>query len=245
MDLQLQNKNALVFGSSMGIGRAIAESLLTESCQVCLSSRNMKSLSQTAKEIGAQHFLSCDLTKVGEASRATEQALNIMGNVDILICNSGGPQKNEFMHVNQEQWLEDFQNLILSCTESLKILLPIMKKNNFGRVIFITSVAGKEPLPGLTTSNVLRAGIEGLSKTISNEYAAFGITSNVIRPGFTDTDRLKELKLTEDRIRQMVPAGRLGRPQELGDLVSFLCSPRAAYITGQCISIDGGFQKSH
>jgi 3-oxoacyl-[acyl-carrier protein] reductase len=120
-----------------------------------------------------------------------------------------------------------------------------MKENNFGRILLVTSLAAKEPLSGLTTSNGLRAGLPGLCKSIANEYSAFGITLNLLLPGYTNTDRLKNLKLSEDKIKQLVPAGRLGEPQELADLAAFLASPRAGYITGQSIVIDGGALKGH
>ena len=111
-------------------------------------------------------------------------------------------------------------------------------------IILITSLAAKEPLSGLTTSNGLRAGLAGLCKSLANEVAPFGITVNVLLPGYTNTDRLKDLKLTEDRVKQMVPAGRLGDPRELADLAAFLASPKAGYITGQSIAVDGGVIKS-
>ena len=120
-----------------------------------------------------------------------------------------------------------------------------MKKNNYGRIILVTSLAAKEPLSGLTTSNGFRAGLAGLAKSIANEVAANGITLNLLLPGYTATDRLKELNLSDEKIRQLVPAGRLGEPGELADLACFLASPLAAYITGQSIAVDGGVLRSH
>lgn len=245
MDLQLKNKKVLVLGGSTGIGRSIAEVLVQEGAEVTICSRSLEKLQKTAKEIGAQHVLTCDLTKAGDAKAVVEKAIQQMGGVDILVTNTGGPNKGHFADVSDGQWQEDFQSLWMSVVESLKVALPKMKENNYGRVLLVTSLAAKEPLNGLTTSNGLRAGLAGLSKSIANEYAPFGITVNLLLPGYTATDRLKELKLTDERIKQMVPAGRLGDPRELADLAAFLASPRAGYITGQSILIDGGVTRGY
>lgn len=245
MDLQLKNKKALVMGASTGIGRAIAEVLVQEGAEVAICSRSLDKLQKTAKEIGAEHFFTCDLSKAGEAKAVVEKTIAQMGGVDILVTNTGGPNKGNFADISEGQWLEDFQSLWMSVVESLKVALPRMKENNYGRVLLVTSLAAKEPLNGLTTSNGLRAGLAGLSKSIANEYAPFGITLNLLLPGYTSTDRLKELKLTDERIKQMVPAGRLGDPRELADLAAFLASPRAGYITGQSILVDGGVTRGY
>jgi len=245
MDLQLKNKRALVMGASTGIGRAIAEVLVQEGATVTICSRSLDKLQKTAQEIGAKHFFTCDLSKAGQAKAVVEKSIAAMGGVDILVTNTGGPNKGNFADISETQWQEDFQSLWMSVVESLKVALPQMRENNYGRVLLVTSLAAKEPLNGLTTSNGLRAGLTGLSKSIANEYAPFGVTLNLLLPGYTSTDRLKELKLTDERIKQMVPAGRLGDPRELADLAAFLASPRAGYITGQSILIDGGVTRGH
>jgi 3-oxoacyl-[acyl-carrier protein] reductase len=245
MNLELKGKKALVLGSSTGLGRAIAESLIAEGAEVCIVSRNVENISKTAKEIGATHFETADLSLKGETTKLVEKVLAKMGHVDILVNNTGGPKKNNFLDVSDEQWAEDFQSLWMSPVEAMRILLPKMKDKNFGRILMITSLAAKEPLPGLTTSNGLRAGLAGLSKSIVNEYAAFGITINLLLPGYTDTDRIKSLNLSEVKIKEMVPAGRLGHPRELADLATFLASDKGAYINGQSIAVDGGALRSH
>lgn len=244
MDLKLKGKRALVMGASTGIGRAIAESLIEEGATVAICSRNLDRLKQTADQIKCPHYFAADFSKPGEGKKAVETALQMMKGLDILVTNTGGPKKNVFLDVSREQWIEDFQSLWLSVTESLHVALPAMKSQNYGRILMVTSLAAKEPLPGLTTSNGLRAGLAGLAKSIANEYAAYGVTFNLLLPGYTNTDRLKELNLSDERVKQMVPAGRLGDPKELADLCTFLASPRAAYITGQSIAIDGGALKS-
>lgn len=245
MDLHLKGKKALVLGSSTGLGRAVAESLIAEGAEVCIVSRNLENIHQTAREIGAPHFETADLSLKGETAKLVARALKKMGNVDILVTNTGGPKKNDFLQVTDEQWQEDFQALWMSPVEAMKLLLPTMKERNFGRILMITSVAAKEPLPGLTTSNGLRAGLEGLAKSIVNEYAPYGITVNLLLPGYTDTDRIKALKLAPEKVKEMVPAGRLGYPRELADLAAFLASEKGAYITGQSIAIDGGVLRGH
>lgn len=245
MDLKLKGKKALVMGGSSGLGFAIAQSLIQEGVEVAICARDPEKLKSAAEQLGCRHFYSTDLTKAGAATRVTEQALKDLKGLDILVTNTGGPKKGNFLEVSSDQWQEDFQSLWMSVVESLKVALPSMKENNFGRVLLVTSLAAKEPLSGLTTSNGLRAGLPGLCKSIANEYSSFGITLNLLLPGYTNTDRLKELKLPDEKVKQLVPAGRLGDPSELADLATFLASPKAAYITGQSIAVDGGALKGH
>ncbi len=245
MDLQLQGKKVLVLGSSSGLGKAIAQAFVREGAQVVLAARNLETLRATAKELGCAHFYTCDLSRAGEGQKIVAQTVEALGGIDILVTNTGGPKKASFADVSAQQWQEDFQSLWMSVVETLQAALPVMKKNNFGRILLVTSLAAKEPLAGLTTSNGLRAGLSGLCKSIANEYAAFGITLNALLPGYTATDRLKELNLTDEKVRQMIPAGRLGDPQELAALAVFLASPLSAYTTGQSIAVDGGALRGH
>lgn len=245
MDLKLNDKKALVFGSSTGIGRAVAESLLHEKSRVILNSRSADRLEQSVKELKAHGGVLADLTKPLEAKRATAEAIHQLNGLDILVMNTGGPNKGSFLEITNEQWHLDFQNLWMSFVEAVKEALPVMKKQKYGRILLVTSLAAKEPLPNLTTSNGLRSGLAGLCKSLANEVAADGITVNLLLPGYTATDRLKELNLSEEKIKQLVPAGRLGEPQELANLASFLASPLAGYITGQSIAVDGGVLRGH
>lgn len=245
MDLNLAGKKAMVFGSSGGIGRAIAEVLIKEKATVYINSRDSARLEKAVHELGAEGGVVADLTRPHEGKQATNQAINKMDGLDILVINTGGPAKGSFENITDEQWHLDFQNLWMSFVEAAKEALPIMKKQKYGRIILVTSLAAKEPIAGLTTSNGLRAGLAGLCKSLANEVAADGITVNLLLPGYTNTDRLKDLKLSEEKIRQMVPAGRLGEPEELASLAAFLCSPLAGYITGQSIAVDGGVLRGH
>lgn len=246
MQLGLDGKKALVFGSSGGIGRAVVESLLKESTHVVVNSRNsdrvQSAVSEFQKTYNTKNVfgVAADLSVKNEAGRAVVEAQRLLSGLDILVVNTGGPAKGNFEDISTEQWMLDYQNLWISFVDAVKAALPEMKKNKYGRILLVTSLAAREPLKGLTTSNGLRAGLSGLCKSLSNEVASFGITVNVLLPGYTNTDRLKELKLSEDTVKTLVPMGRLGHPQELADLVTFLASERAGYITGQCIAVDGG-----
>jgi len=240
MDLKLNGKKALVFGSSTGIGRAIAESLMSEKADVIVNSRDSERLNKTISELKAKGGVTADLTLKGHAEKATREAIEKLNGLDILVVNTGGPAKGAFADITTEQWEKDFQNLWLSFVDAVKVALPVMKKQGYGRILVVTSLAEKEPLPLLTTSNGLRSGLAGLCKSLANEVAGDGITVNLLLPGYTNTDRLKDLKLSEEKVKQMVPAGRLGDPSELADLATFLASPKAGYITGQSIAIDGG-----
>lgn len=245
MDLQLKGKKALVMGSSAGLGRAIAESLIAEGAEVYLCSRTEGKLREVASAIGAKGYFTADLTKAGEARTVTEKAIAATGGLDILVTNTGGPAKGTFDQVTDEQWMTDFQSIWMSVVESMRAALPGMRERGFGRVLMVTSVAAKQPLAALTTSNGLRAGLAGLVRSVATEVAAQGVTLNILLPGYTATDRLKELNLSDEKVKQMVPAGRLGDPRELADLATFLASPRAGYITGQSFAVDGGVLKGH
>jgi 3-oxoacyl-[acyl-carrier protein] reductase len=241
MDLKLKGKRALVLGASSGLGRAIAEALVGEEARVAVVSRDEKRIAAAAKEIGAEFGLVGDLARAGEATRLVKEAAAKLGGVDILLVNTGGPPKAPFAELSSDQWQEGFQTLWLSAIEAIQGVLPGMKARKWGRILFVTSVAAKEAMPGLTISNGLRAGILGLTRTLSNEVAAEGITVNALLPGYTRTERLKELNIPEEKITGHIPAGRLGEPDELAALAAFLASERAAYITGQSVACDGGF----
>ena len=243
MDLDLKGKRALVLGSSQGIGKAIAQTLVEEGAQVMLASRSEERLQKTVKEIKAHGFCLCDTNISGSGTAAVQAASQKLVGLDILVHCTGGPKKGEFLEISQDQWKEDYQSLWLNFTECLNSCLPAMKAQGFGRILLVSSIAAREPLPLLTTSNALRAGLAGLVKTLSTEVAKDGITLNILLPGYTDTERLRALNLSDERVKQMVPAGRLANPAELADLAAFLASPRAGYITAQSIAVDGGVLK--
>ncbi len=241
MDLGIRGKRALVMGASMGLGYAVAESLKAEGVEVILSARDTERLGTAADRLQAIGTVAGDLQQPKEGERIVQEAIKKFGTIDILVTNAGGPPKTTFEEASSEMWTEAFQSLWLSATDSMRTVLPSMKENKWGRILLITSVAAREPMAGLTLSNGFRAGLLGLTKSISNEVAPYGITINALLPGFTDTERLQELKIPRDKISGQIPAGRIGRPEEFASLAAFLASERAAYISGQMIACDGGF----
>jgi 3-oxoacyl-[acyl-carrier protein] reductase len=244
MDLKLKGKRALVQGASSGLGRAIAAALVQEGVKVAICSRDPERIQKTAREIGAAAGIAIDLNQPGAAATLLKKAEQELGGVDILVTNTGGPPKGPFEELTSAQWQEGFQSLWLSATESIRAALPGMKERHWGRILLVTSAAAREPMPLLNISNGLRAGLLGLTKAISNEVAQHGITINALLPGYTDTERLQELKVPKEKITSQIPAGRLGRPEEFGALAAFLASEQAAYITGQGIACDGGYLRS-
>lgn len=244
MDLGLRGRRALVLGASSGLGRAIAETLVQEGARVAICSRDEGRINATAKDIGAAEAFAGDTAKPGETKRLVDRAIEAFGGVDVFVHNTGGPPKGSVTEITREQWLEGFQSLWLSAVEGMNAALPGMRQEKFGRIVLVTSAAAKEAMPLLTVSNGLRAGLLGLTKSVSNEFAGDGVTINAVLPGYHATERLKELNIPEEKITSQIPARRLGKPEELGALVAFLASVPAAYITGQAILIDGGWSRS-
>lgn len=238
MELGLKDKRALVLGASKGLGRAVASELVNEGARVAICARNPEVLKRTASEIGAAWFV-CDLSKPGAATRLVADATTL-GAPDIVLINSGGPPTAPFDQLTVDQWRSAFDNLLMSAVEIVNAVLPSMRTKKWGRVLFVTSIAAKEPISRFAISNSLRAGIHGLVNTLSKEEAANGITFNALMPGYTLTERLADAKLDLEQLSQTIPARRIGRPNEFAALAAFLASERASYITGQAIACDGG-----
>ncbi len=240
MDLGIEGKRALVMGSSTGIGRGIAEALIAEGAKVAISARGQERLERTAAEIGAAAALKIDLDQPGAAIELVQAAQQRLGGLDILVTNTGGPPKGRFLHVTTEQWRQGFQGLWLSAVEAIRAALPHMQTQRWGRVLLVTSLSAKEPIPLLTVSNSLRPGLVGLANSLSKEVAADNVTVNALLPGYIDTERLADLGLDRTELAHSIPAHRIGSPAELGALAAFLASDHAGYITGQAIACDGG-----
>ena len=241
MDLKLRGKRALVMGSSTGLGKAIAQALIAEGVEVAICARDAHRLEQTAREINAALAIPADLSQAGAACALVEKVNAKWGGIDILVTNTGGPPKGKFDEISYQAWSTGFQGLWMSAVDAIQSVLPHMKKNRWGRVLLVTSVAAKEPMAGLTVSNGLRAGLLGLMKSLSFEVAADNITVNALLPGYTDTERLQELKVPKEKMAALIPAGRIGSPEDFGSVTAFLASEQAGYITGQAIVVDGGY----
>jgi 3-oxoacyl-[acyl-carrier protein] reductase len=258
MDLGLKDRVALVCGASRGLGRAVALGLAREGAKVAICSRNPANIqaaeSEIVQETGGEILgLAIDLSKAEEARRFYKEAVDYFGPIDILVNNAGGPPSLPFQEIKDDQWQSAFELTLMSAITLIREVLPNMQERRFGRIINITSVAVKQPLEGLILSNTLRAGLVGLAKTLSKAYASHNILINNVCPGYTLTERVRELSLVvaerrgvspEQVIKDweaLIPMGRLGRPEELADLVVFLASERASYMTGTTTQVDGGF----
>jgi len=240
MDLHLKNKRVLVQGSSSGLGFAIAKAYAEEGALVAICSRDHERIHKAASQITRSVPFVCDLNVPGSGLFLVEEVAKKLGGIDIVITNNGGPPKGTFADLSMEKWEEGFQSLWISAIETIRASLPFMKEEKWGRILLCTSTAAKEPIPSLTVSSALRSGLLGLMKTLSQEVAPFGITVNALLPGYTKTERLQELGISDETLSASIPAKRLGSPEEFAALVTFLGSKQAGYITGQAIACDGG-----
>lgn len=256
MDLGLKGKRAIVMAASRGLGYASAMGLAREGCHLVICSRDDARINAAAETIrqatGAQvKALVADVSSSAEAQRLVDTAVAEYGGLEIVLHNAGGPPAGETLQMTDEQWQKAFEQNLLSLTRIARAAAPEMAKAGYGRVLTIASSSIKQPIPNLALSNALRAGVWGLAKTLSRELAPQGILVNVIAPGRIDTERIAELDQanaqksgkTIDDVRKAsvasIPLGRLGRPEELANLVVFLASQAASYITGQAITVDG------
>jgi 3-oxoacyl-[acyl-carrier protein] reductase len=244
MDLGLFGRVALVTGGSKGIGRAIAAALLDEGARVAIASRSSERIEAAAREIGARGYVfdSDDLDAVGELIARVEANL---GPIDVYVANTGGPPGGEDpLGFTLEQWQAAHRTLVLSPMAFLERLLPAMASRGWGRVLAVGSMAVHEPIDNLQLSSAHRPGLVAAFKVLSRRFAADGVTLNFIHPGRIATDRVistaGSLEAAEENARGSVPAGRLGRPEEIAAAAVFLCSEPASYITGTSLLVDGG-----
>ncbi|MGB3900330.1 MAG: SDR family oxidoreductase [Mesorhizobium sp.] len=239
MDFGLRGKSALVMGASKGLGFAVAKELAAEGAKIAICARDGDRLRKAAESLGATALVG-DLRQPKEGRRLVEQAADALGGVDILVVNTGGPPTMPFESISSDDWRNAFDGLFMSATDAIGAAIPGMRERGWGRILLVTSIAAKEPINNFTISNALRAGLHGLTKTLSREFAASGITVNALMPGYTMTERLAEAKLDLQKVAGMIPMGRIGQPEEFAALATFLASNRAGYITGQAVACDGG-----
>jgi len=243
VDFGLTQKRALVTGASRGLGKAIARELRAEGANVAICAREPQRLAAAAQEIGAIGLVG-NLSDPDAVPELLRQASDRLGGIDILVVNTGGPPAAGFDGISDATWRQAFQSLWVSSVQLIRGCLPAMRERRWGRIMIVTSVSAREPLPNLMISNALRPGLHGLVNALSREVAGDGITVNALMPGYTLTERLQELKIDEAKVASQIPARRMGRPEEFGALAAFLASERAAYICGQAIACDGGLLQS-
>jgi 3-oxoacyl-[acyl-carrier protein] reductase len=261
MELGLNGRVAIVAAASKGLGRAVADELAKEGCQVAICARTAKDLEQAAGEIkkstGRDVFWrAMDVTNADAVRSFVEAVDQKFGRVDICVTNAGGPPAKKFLQISLEDWRTSVDLTLMSTVCFAREVLPRMQRNRWGRLITITSVSVKQPIDGLLLSNSLRAAVTGLAKTLANEFGPDGITVNNVCPGYTLTERLDELAghvsqdagLTREDIFKRwsaeIPIARLARPDEFAALVAFLASDRASSINGTSVAVDGGWVKS-
>ncbi len=256
MDLGLKDCRAFVAGASKGLGRACARSLADEGARVFVCARDADATERAAAEIGAAGHSAADVSRPADVKRVVAEAVAKLGGLDILVTNAGGPPTGPFENAGDGDWDVAYQLTLMSAVRMIRAALPALKASGRGRIVNLTGYGVKEPMTDLVVSDAVRAGVTVMAKTIASDLAPFGITVNNIAPGPIMTDRLiaihaaraKSLGISVDeqfkRFAETIPVRRLGRPQEIGDLCAYLCSPQAGYLTGQAIVVDGGVNRS-
>ena len=261
MDLQLKGKKALVCAASRGLGKAIAEALADEGCELFICSREIQAISKIAdnlkKSYGVKvHHAAIDLSQPQNIPEFHATVIKEMGHIDILINNIGGPPPSSAVATELSGWRRGFEQVFLSSTLLSQQFITAMTQQGFGRIITVTSLSVVEPIDHLVVSTAMRSAVTAFCKTLSREVADKGVTVNTVMPGVIHTERIEQLREAKaerdgttlqqemQTTEQSIPSKRLGRPEEFAALVAFICSPKAAYLTGMNFSVDGGLRKS-
>ncbi len=261
MKLGIEGRTALVAASSKGLGRAIADELAAEGCNLVMCARGESDLRDAAADIrqttgAAVEAVAADLTDPAGVERVVEVGLGRFEAIDILVTNTGGPPAGPFEDHSPAVWDRAVAQNLGSVLNLCRAVLPVMRDRGWGRILNVTSIAVKQPVDGLILSNSIRAAVTGFARTLANEVARDGITVNNVMPGYTRTERLDVLagRLAEseggdpgevfDRWGSEIPMGRVGEPKELAAMAAFLVSERASYVTGQSVAVDGGWIRS-
>ncbi|MCB0865139.1 MAG: SDR family oxidoreductase [Solirubrobacterales bacterium] len=251
MDLGIEGRVALVMGASKGIGRGIASALAAEGARLAVSSRSEENLAALVADLGSEQAAAYpadtgDLVRIRELPGEIERDL---GPIEILVLNTGGPPRGGSLEHSTDAWEDAYQSLVLTPRILAEAVVPGMRERGWGRIVNVASSSIREPIPDLALSNSTRMAAVGFLNTLAREVAGDGITVNTIATGRFATERLAEgyggsLDEAARVARDEVPAARLGTPEEFGDLVAFVCSERAAYLTGTVIPLDGGLTRS-
>lgn len=261
MDLGIKNRVALIAASSKGLGKAIALRLSREGAKIVICARGKETLFKTRDEIAAEtggkvKAYVADVTDRKQVSTMVKQVVEEFETTDILVCNAGGPPSGFVDEFTLDDYRDALELNLLSTVNLCYEVIPLMKKQKWGRIINMTSVAAKQPIDTLILSNTARAGVLGFSKSLSNQLAPFGITVNSVCPGYTNTERVEELARSFEEkdkgtvsdfyrsIEKTIPMGRFATPEEIAQAVAFLASEGAGYITGIALQIDGGYIKA-
>ena len=255
-------RKAIVFGASSGIGKSISLGLASNNNDICIVSRSLDKLNSLKKEIKEKyptseiHIFQADISNSEQLYESLNYAYESLGNVDILINNGGGPALAKYDNISNEEWNHSINLIFKSAVFATTFVAKRMEKNNWGRIITISSTVAKEPTPQMIISASLRAGVISYMKSISKQLAPYGITVNVVCPGGVFTERV--LDLTQKQAKNsslpfeevlkkntsVIPLGRLARPEEFCEYILFLCSEKSSYITGTCLNVDGGLSRS-
>ncbi len=245
MDLGLRGRTAIVCGASSGLGLAAAEALAEEGANVTMLARRRDELEREANRIGALAVRG-DVTNAADLERLVERTLQAFGGIDVLVWNSGGPPAGPATAIDDDSLESAFELLLQPFVRLVRLCLPHLERSEAGRIVCITSVAAKEPTSHLALSNTIRPGVTGYAKSLARELGPRGITVNCVAPGRIDTPRMTELYGAggppPEEIRE-IPLERMGTPREFGDVVCFLASARAAYVSGTTLPVDGGMSR--
>lgn len=262
MDLGLKGKGALVMASSGGIGRGVAMELAREGANVMLFARSEEKLTATANDIEAEtgnrpHLTVGDLTKAEDVEKVVGATVEQCGGIWAIFNNTGGPPAGGFEQFDDAAWQSAFELTMLGYVRTIRAALPHLKAGGGGRIVNNTSVSTKQAIDGLLLSNVFRAGLVGLGKSLARELGGDGILVNTVGPGRIDTDRIEQLdtiwaekagiSLEQQRTQSQasIPLGKYGEPADFGRIVAFLCSEANAYLTGQNVLIDGAMVEAY
>jgi 3-oxoacyl-[acyl-carrier protein] reductase len=266
MDLGLSSKVALVTAASQGIGRATALAFAREGARLAICAREGALLDRAAGEVRALGAdcepIRCDLTDAAQIEAMVARVVDRFGSVHVLVNNAGGPPPGRFDQVTDADWQRAFELTLMSAVRTTRAVLPYMRRQRWGRVVNVSSYSVKQPIPDILLSNALRLGVAGWAKTLAGEVARDNVLINTVGPGWTRTDRVAQM--LESRasasgrsggtaitaadagaaIVRNVPLGRLGKPEEIADVIAFLASERASFVTGTFLAVDGGVVQS-